>query len=298
MFNKLICSYFVSLLCCTEFNYLCWDKGNVRLSSVGLKMGSENESGSSKHLTMHPEATNNNGNPFIQDNSFRLSSSSSASFSSSSSSSNSNPLELDMDEKNTKFEQDDHQSPTPEWNSSTALPTVSPPVQVMGRPTGYDPHRIPSSVFVTKPATAMEWSVASNESLFSIHMGNNSFSREQFNLMKSGELKSPEEWMNSLSTLPPITETKSNDLPSLPVVIEAPSDNGRKSSSSMGKDSVENEEAYETPKVASKGSAGVNGKGDHFGANTTYLSNGQGNPPASRLSDGSGHSNISFAFPV
>ncbi|XP_047327008.1 ras guanine nucleotide exchange factor L-like [Impatiens glandulifera] len=40
---------------------------------------------------------------------------------------------------------------------------------------GYDPSRIPSSVFSRKN-TGQEWSVASNESLFSIHMGNNSFS--------------------------------------------------------------------------------------------------------------------------
>ncbi|XP_008793189.1 uncharacterized protein LOC103709549 [Phoenix dactylifera] len=48
----------------------------------------------------------------------------------------------------------------------------SPPVQVMGKSDGYDPNRIPSSVFArTKSTTPMEWSVASNESLFSIQMG-------------------------------------------------------------------------------------------------------------------------------
>lgn len=34
---------------------------------------------------------------------------------------------------------------------------------------GYDPNRIPSSVFSSKPANSTEWSIASNESLFSIH---------------------------------------------------------------------------------------------------------------------------------
>ncbi|CAN8260695.1 unnamed protein product [Cochlearia groenlandica] len=35
----------------------------------------------------------------------------------------------------------------------------------------YDPNRIPSSVFSNKPANSAEWSIASNESLFSIHDG-------------------------------------------------------------------------------------------------------------------------------
>ncbi|XP_010446376.1 PREDICTED: pinin-like [Camelina sativa] len=35
----------------------------------------------------------------------------------------------------------------------------------------YDPNRIPSSVFSSKPGNPMEWSIASNESLFSIHDG-------------------------------------------------------------------------------------------------------------------------------
>ncbi|KAG1335368.1 hypothetical protein COCNU_03G014870 [Cocos nucifera] len=48
----------------------------------------------------------------------------------------------------------------------------SPPVQVMGKSDGFDPNRIPSSVFTRNKSTApMEWSVASNESLFSIQMG-------------------------------------------------------------------------------------------------------------------------------
>ncbi|URE38354.1 hypothetical protein MUK42_17810 [Musa troglodytarum] len=42
-----------------------------------------------------------------------------------------------------------------------------------------DPDRIPSSVFTrTKSTTQKEWSVASNESLFSIHVGNSSLSRD------------------------------------------------------------------------------------------------------------------------
>ncbi|PRQ16339.1 hypothetical protein RchiOBHm_Chr7g0183151 [Rosa chinensis] len=69
--------------------------------------------------------------------------------------------------------------------------TQSPPKQVMERPSEPStPYRIPDYVFARKPSTApMEWSAASNESLFSIQMGNMSFTREQFAFLgKSGEL--------------------------------------------------------------------------------------------------------------
>ncbi|GMY15507.1 uncharacterized serine-rich protein C215.13-like [Fagus crenata] len=73
--------------------------------------------------------------------------------------------------------------------------TQFPPVQVMERPA--DPassqHRIPSSVFSrTKSTAPLEWSVTSNESLFSIHTGNTSFTKDQFYWFgKSGELGKP-----------------------------------------------------------------------------------------------------------
>ncbi|CAL9111444.1 unnamed protein product [Musa acuminata var. zebrina] len=58
-------------------------------------------------------------------------------------------------------------------------PRQSPPVQVMEKSDPADPNRIPSSIFErSKSTTPMEWSVASNESLFSIHVGNSSFSKE------------------------------------------------------------------------------------------------------------------------
>ncbi|GMI67007.1 hypothetical protein HRI_000370000 [Hibiscus trionum] len=56
-------------------------------------------------------------------------------------------------------------------------------------PAGYVPNRIPSSIFSTQPATPTEWSITSNESLFSIHIGTSSYSKDQFlSLYKSGEL--------------------------------------------------------------------------------------------------------------
>ncbi|GAB2270121.1 hypothetical protein Dimus_005029 [Dionaea muscipula] len=64
----------------------------------------------------------------------------------------------------------------------------SPPVQVMERPFHDSAYRIPSYVFA-RNKSGMEWSVASNESLFSINTGNTSFTREQYGwLLKSGEL--------------------------------------------------------------------------------------------------------------
>ncbi|KAJ4826088.1 hypothetical protein Tsubulata_015184 [Turnera subulata] len=82
---------------------------------------------------------------------------------------------------------------------SPGTPPLTP-----GKRGGFDPKRIPSSIFASKPANPGEWSVTSNESLFSIHMGNNSFSKEQYAYMlyKSGELPRPDE-MCSYSPAPP-----------------------------------------------------------------------------------------------
>ncbi|GER30674.1 AP-2 complex subunit beta [Striga asiatica] len=89
---------------------------------------------------------------------------------------------------------------------------------------GYDPNRIPASIFSTKPTNPSEWSVASNESLFSIHMPNNSFSRDyailygksadlqDFQLRMSGELPRLDEWNKS--------QLKSSELIGLPSVVE------------------------------------------------------------------------------
>lgn len=90
-------------------------------------------------------------------------------------------------------------SQVPEINHNSMVhgtsPTQSPQLQVMNRSEGYDPYRIPSSVFArSKSTTPMEWSVASNESLFSLHIGNASFSKDHVFLF--GELK-PEELVKS-----------------------------------------------------------------------------------------------------
>ncbi|KAL0372511.1 UNVERIFIED_CONTAM: hypothetical protein Scaly_0932700 [Sesamum calycinum] len=70
------------------------------------------------------------------------------------------------------------------------LPTQSPPVQMMERPGSFDPHKIPASIFNTQPS--LNWSTESNESLFSISVGNLSFSRDALRMSadvyRTGEL--------------------------------------------------------------------------------------------------------------
>ncbi|XP_057459390.1 uncharacterized protein LOC130750022 isoform X2 [Actinidia eriantha] len=68
----------------------------------------------------------------------------------------------------------------------------SPPIQAMDR-SGDSTYRIPSYVFArTKSTAPVDWSTASNESLFSIHMGNMSFSNDPM-FWRSGELGLPSE---------------------------------------------------------------------------------------------------------
>ncbi|KAK1361999.1 hypothetical protein POM88_046473 [Heracleum sosnowskyi] len=82
--------------------------------------------------------------------------------------------------------------------AKTVSPVQVPGTQVMERPGDIAHDRIPASVFESKPSTPTAWSAVSNESLFSIQIGNLSFSRDQFltmtedkfdELVKSGELR-------------------------------------------------------------------------------------------------------------
>ncbi|XP_030484874.2 uncharacterized protein LOC115701265 [Cannabis sativa] len=85
---------------------------------------------------------------------------------------------------------------------------------------GYDPNRIPASIFSSKPSNPTEWSSTSNESLFSLHLGNTSFSKDQFLMLyKSGELNKLDEVMN----LPPFFPTRSSYNNNHNQVVEASS---------------------------------------------------------------------------
>ncbi|CAK8533421.1 unnamed protein product [Lathyrus sativus] len=112
----------------------------------------------------------------------------------------------DSDKDRENFEESNNGGyGSPVWSFQGGPVTHSPPLQLMNpnpNPnSGYDPNRIPSSAFGPKPVSPMEWSVASNESLFSLHFGNNSFSREQFLASrKSGELSRTNELTGTSST--------------------------------------------------------------------------------------------------
>lgn len=157
-------------------------------------------------------------------------------------------------------------------NGST---TQSPPIQTMGRSGGYDPNRIPSSVFASKPTTPLEWSVASSESLFSIHVGNASFSTEFAQLGKSGELTKSQELIFP-SGLPPVTEAADMD----------------RSSQDMEKGSGVRETSSQTTKEVFRENAEDHGK------EKMPPAEGFRNSASSHHSDGSINSTLSFAFPV
>jgi hypothetical protein len=92
-------------------------------------------------------------------------------------------------------------------------PKQSPPVQAMSRAPDEcpDPKRIPSSVFRrSKSKSPTDWSVTSNESLFSINVGNASFSKDHFFLYgKSGELGNPNDPLAPLPPLPRLSTSSS-----------------------------------------------------------------------------------------
>ncbi|PIM99181.1 hypothetical protein CDL12_27467 [Handroanthus impetiginosus] len=91
----------------------------------------------------------------------------------------------DDDKSISSASSDDHRAPV------FASATEAPPNQSMER--SASAYRIPSSVFArSKSNTPMEWSVASNESLFSIHTGNMSFTNDHFQ-WRSGDLGPPGE---------------------------------------------------------------------------------------------------------
>lgn len=129
------------------------------------------------------------------------------------------------------------------WSTQSGSSSQSPQIPLAGgRPSGYDPSRIPSSVFAGKPSSAMDWSVASNESLFSIHVGNNSFSREQYLLMlnKSEEHGKLDEIFNVPTPLTSVAETVQTKTTSASVVIE-PVEIDHHSDQSVETESVETE---------------------------------------------------------
>ncbi|XP_059283808.1 uncharacterized protein LOC132037328 isoform X1 [Lycium ferocissimum] len=190
-------------------------------------------------------------------------------------------------------------------------PMKSPPSHTMiDHPPGYDPNRIPKSIFSSKP-TGAEWSTASNESLFSIQMGANSFSTDYSYLVpKSGELNNPYY----------ASEVKSNDSKNLssplPPLIEVSRDNEGKNATASEGTGIQ-EKNVENPKVVSEEKTVNNIKEkttnviEEPAATTSNRPDDKVVPPteATRISspvhtsspchsEASGNSSSSFAFPV
>ncbi|KAK9684487.1 hypothetical protein RND81_10G213400 [Saponaria officinalis] len=96
--------------------------------------------------------------------------------------------QLDVNEHGS-FALDHDQTNTTTPRSKSTLET--PPIQLMERPSDASAYRIPSHVFARDKSSNPnpEWSIASNDSLFSIQTGNMSFTKDQFSsLLKSGDL--------------------------------------------------------------------------------------------------------------
>lgn len=147
---------------------------------------------------MEPKSTGGNSSKNVQEGAnstsvdkSRSSSASSASVASATSAELSSEDSDDIDRnEHGDFAHDHEQSEKALPKQGPSSSTLeSPHVQVMERPSGSSGYRIPSHVFAASKAGTphAEWSIASNDSLFSIH--NMSFTREEFNmLLKSGEL--------------------------------------------------------------------------------------------------------------
>ncbi|RCV10393.1 hypothetical protein SETIT_2G108600v2 [Setaria italica] len=114
---------------------------------------------------------------------------------------------------NAAIKEQSGSSSNPESHAPTD-PKQSPRVQAMSRAPDEcpDPKRIPSSVFArSKSTTPTDWSVTSNESLFSINVGNASFSKDHFFLYgKSGEMGNPND---PLAPLPPLPRPSTSSSP-------------------------------------------------------------------------------------
>lgn len=147
---------------------------------------------------------------------------------------------------------------------------------------GYDPNRLSSSIFA-KPSNPAEWSGTSNESLFSIYMGNGSFSRDNaFMLYKSGELPKFEETSNASPSLSPVIEVESND---------------RKNKNISIATEVKEKESYDSEEMEPKSTAAINTIKEVLVA-TEKISCQEKIPPVEEVQVSFSSSNRSFQFPL
>ncbi|KAG6716570.1 hypothetical protein I3842_04G055900, partial [Carya illinoinensis] len=176
----------------------------------------------------------------------------------------------------------DHASDTPLLSNQNVLSTQFAQTQLMGTPAGYDPNRIPSSIFSNIPTTPMDWSTASNESLFSIQIENSSFSRDNFIMLnKSGELPR----LDELITIPPI----------VPRALESGEDKSDQSADHSGRNSEVTEASSQTSTVAWWTSPEYD---DDMGKVLSLAMQMRNSNAMSYRSDESNHSAHSFNFPL
>ncbi|KAF0908826.1 hypothetical protein E2562_028646 [Oryza meyeriana var. granulata] len=176
-------------------------------TSEGIKMVHQQEGSNSEQMSSTPAPTGETSTQFPATDSKHEKEA-------ASSSSSSSPEEIDEDDffqiegpiLSTQFSLS---VPPAEGGSGDAK--KSPPVQGISRASDEcpDPKRIPSGVFArSKSTTPTDWSVTSNESLFSINVGNASFSKDHLFLYgKSGELGNPND------PLPPLPKQSPNSSP-------------------------------------------------------------------------------------
>ncbi|CAN1838804.1 hypothetical protein LINPERHAP1_LOCUS35559 [Linum perenne] len=115
-------------------------------------------------------------------------------------------------------------SPRPVINDKPELPpTQFPPIQIMQKSEGYEQDRIPSSVFLLRnssDALVSDWSMNSNDSLFSINVGNgHSFSKEKEAVINSETITEVSKSQELFSFTPPRSENPES--PSSPTAFPA-----------------------------------------------------------------------------
>ncbi|KAL3629446.1 hypothetical protein CASFOL_026668 [Castilleja foliolosa] len=199
----------------------------------------------------------------------------------------SSSLDIAIDEK-------DFLSPHP-WSmiSASPPPDFGPHLLPELSTNNYDPNRIPTSIFSTKPDG---WSVASNESLFSIQMGNNSFSHDNAILYeKSGELGRLDDWnpIGSQGSVhgnvpePKKGHNNNNELSGgLTTVNEE---------SSLTSGEISRVDSFDSPRDINRAKETMGPEDFKKGPNSETSLKSSSMP---RTSDESGNSGSSFAFPV
>lgn len=172
-------------------------KGSGNKDDVEIHEGAKDESGSSNRSEVPQGEIDRSKGDISTENISSASSSSSSSLSSPSSGSSTNDKSqtdtqesgisgLTSGKSSSILKQSQNGSAGSTSNSQVPIVAQksaliqSPTIQVMDRGVGeYDPNRIPSDVFsINKSLVPMDWSIASNDSLFSIKVGGTSFARD------------------------------------------------------------------------------------------------------------------------